>query len=127
MKTLAIASALTLGLLCVSVSAATQEEVAQAIAAAPAPDITAGNASQMNDAAAAMIIAERSVAERLGLPIRARFVQSPRTRHPEPVEGCGSGDESWQTRPLRQAQDASLGLSSDFSRVPWYVGLSQPD
>jgi acetyl-CoA acyltransferase len=38
-----------------------------------APDITAGNASQMTDGAAAMLIAERSVAEKLGLPIRARF------------------------------------------------------
>jgi acetyl-CoA acyltransferase len=38
-----------------------------------APDITAGNSSQMTDGAAAMIIAERSVAERLGLPVRARF------------------------------------------------------
>jgi acetyl-CoA acyltransferase len=39
----------------------------------PAPDITAGNASQMTDGAAAMIIAERSFAEKHGLPIRARF------------------------------------------------------
>jgi acetyl-CoA acyltransferase len=39
----------------------------------PAPDITAGNASQMTDGAAAMIIAERSFAQRLGLPVRARF------------------------------------------------------
>ncbi len=39
----------------------------------PAPDITAGNSSPMNDAAAAMIIAERGTAEDLGLPIRARF------------------------------------------------------
>jgi len=39
----------------------------------PAPDITAGNASQMTDGASAMLIAERSVAERLDLPIRARF------------------------------------------------------
>ena len=38
-----------------------------------APDITAGNSSQMNDGAGAMLIAERSVAESLGLPIRARF------------------------------------------------------
>jgi acetyl-CoA acyltransferase len=38
-----------------------------------APDITAGNSSQTTDGAAAMLIAERSVAERLGLPIRARF------------------------------------------------------
>jgi acetyl-CoA acetyltransferase family protein len=38
-----------------------------------APDITAGNSSQMTDGAAAMLIADRSVAERLGLPIRARF------------------------------------------------------
>src|SRR3984957_11795628 len=38
-----------------------------------APDITAGNSSQMTDGAAARLIAERSVAERLGLPIRARF------------------------------------------------------
>ena len=36
-----------------------------------APDITAGNASQMSDGAAAMLIADRSVAEALGLPIRA--------------------------------------------------------
>ena len=41
-----------------------------------APDITAGNASQMTDGAAAMLIAERSVAERLGLPIRARFAHA---------------------------------------------------
>jgi acetyl-CoA acyltransferase len=38
-----------------------------------APDITAGNSSQMTDGAAAMLVAERSVAEKLGLPIRARF------------------------------------------------------
>jgi acetyl-CoA acyltransferase len=38
-----------------------------------APGITAGNSSQMTDGAAAMLIAERSVAEKLGLPIRARF------------------------------------------------------
>jgi acetyl-CoA acetyltransferase family protein len=41
-----------------------------------APDITAGNASQMTDGASAMLIAERSVAERLGLPIRARFAHA---------------------------------------------------
>ncbi|HWB67510.1 MAG TPA: thiolase family protein [Mycobacteriales bacterium] len=38
-----------------------------------APDITAGNASQMNDGAAAMLIAGRDTAERLGLPVRATF------------------------------------------------------
>lgn len=40
----------------------------------PAPDITAGNASQMSDGASAMLIADRTTAERLGLPIRARIV-----------------------------------------------------
>jgi len=38
-----------------------------------APDITAGNSSQMTDGAAALLVAERSVAEKLGLPIRARL------------------------------------------------------
>jgi acetyl-CoA acyltransferase len=38
-----------------------------------APDITAGNSSQMTDGAAAMIIAERSFADRMGLPVRARL------------------------------------------------------
>lgn len=38
-----------------------------------APGITAGNSSQMTDGAAAMIVAERSFAEKLGLPVRARF------------------------------------------------------
>jgi len=38
-----------------------------------APDITAGNASQMSDGAAAMLIADRSFAERHGLAIRARI------------------------------------------------------
>jgi acetyl-CoA acetyltransferase family protein len=38
-----------------------------------APDITAGNASQTSDGAAAMLIADAEVAERLGLPVRARF------------------------------------------------------
>ena len=55
---------------------------AEALAALPpaqhwepdtAPDITAGNSSQTTDGAAAMLIAERSVAEALGLPVRARF------------------------------------------------------
>ncbi len=41
-----------------------------------APDITAGNASQMTDGAAAMLIAERSAAERLGLPVRGRFAHA---------------------------------------------------
>jgi acetyl-CoA acetyltransferase family protein len=54
----------------------------QALAALPpaqhwepgtAPGITAGNSSQTTDGAAAMLIADRSVAEALGLPIRARF------------------------------------------------------
>src|SRR3954454_11872120 len=40
----------------------------------PAPDISAGTASQMSDGAAAMLRADRATAERLGLPIRARFV-----------------------------------------------------
>jgi len=40
-----------------------------------APDITAGNASQMSDGAAAMLIADATTAERLGLPVRARFVE----------------------------------------------------
>jgi acetyl-CoA acetyltransferase family protein len=38
-----------------------------------APGITAGNSSQVSDGAAAMLIAERSVAESLGLPVRARI------------------------------------------------------
>jgi acetyl-CoA acyltransferase len=41
-----------------------------------APDITAGNSSQMTDGAAAMLIAERSLAEKLGLPIRGRFAHA---------------------------------------------------
>ena len=39
-----------------------------------APDITAGNSSQMTDGAAAAIVADRSFAEKHGLPIRARLV-----------------------------------------------------
>jgi acetyl-CoA acyltransferase len=39
-----------------------------------APDITAGNSSSMNDGAAAILIADRATAERLGLPIRARLL-----------------------------------------------------
>jgi acetyl-CoA acetyltransferase family protein len=38
-----------------------------------APDITAGNASQMSDGAAAMLIADRATADALGLPVRAVF------------------------------------------------------
>ncbi len=40
----------------------------------PAPEITAANASQMSDGASAMLIADRATADKLGLPIRARFV-----------------------------------------------------
>jgi acetyl-CoA acyltransferase len=39
----------------------------------PAPDITAGNASQMTDGASAMMIASADFAEEHGLPIRARL------------------------------------------------------
>jgi acetyl-CoA acyltransferase len=39
-----------------------------------APSITAGNSSQTTDGASAMLIADRSVAEALGLPVRARLV-----------------------------------------------------
>ena len=39
----------------------------------PAPNITAGNSSQMTDGAAAMIIASAEFAEANGLPVRARF------------------------------------------------------
>ncbi len=39
-----------------------------------APDITAGNSSQMTDGAAAALIADRTTAEALGLPIRARLL-----------------------------------------------------
>ena len=39
-----------------------------------APDITAGNSSQMTDGAAVAIVADRAFAERMGLPIRARLV-----------------------------------------------------
>ena len=39
----------------------------------PAPDITAGNSSQMTDGASAMIIASADFAEANGLPVRARF------------------------------------------------------
>ena len=38
-----------------------------------APSITAGNASQMRDGAAAMLVADRATAEAMGLPIRARI------------------------------------------------------
>lgn len=41
----------------------------------PAPDITAANASQMTDGAAAMLIASSDFAERHDLPVRARFRQ----------------------------------------------------
>ncbi|MBW3662539.1 MAG: thiolase family protein [Actinobacteria bacterium] len=36
-----------------------------------APDITAGNSSQISDGAAAMLVADRATAEALGLPVRA--------------------------------------------------------
>jgi acetyl-CoA acetyltransferase family protein len=39
----------------------------------PAPDITAGNSSQMTDGAGAMLIADAGFAERNGLPVRARL------------------------------------------------------
>ena len=39
-----------------------------------APDITAGNSSQMTDGAAAMLITSSETAERFGLPVRARLL-----------------------------------------------------
>jgi acetyl-CoA acyltransferase len=47
---------------------------AQSWEPATAPDITAGNSSQMTDGAAAVLIADRAHAERQGFPIRARLL-----------------------------------------------------
>lgn len=47
---------------------------AQRFDPATAPDITAGNSSQTTDGAAAVVVAERSVAERAGWPLLARIV-----------------------------------------------------
>jgi acetyl-CoA acetyltransferase family protein len=42
----------------------------------PEGRITAGNSSQMNDGAAAVLLTSRGLAERLGLPIRGRIVRA---------------------------------------------------
>jgi acetyl-CoA acyltransferase len=57
-----------------SIEALAQLPPAQSWEPDTAPDITAGNASQMTDGAAAMLVADRATAERLGLAVRARFV-----------------------------------------------------
>lgn len=61
------------------IRATTTREALAALASAAtwdptvAPDITAGNSSQLSDGAAAMLIADRSFAEAHDLPIRARI------------------------------------------------------
>jgi acetyl-CoA acyltransferase 1 len=50
---------------------------------------TAGNASQVTDGAAAVLLARRSVAEKLGLPIIARFVDYTVAGVPPEIMGVG--------------------------------------
>ncbi len=50
---------------------------------------TAGNSSQVTDGAAAVVLARRSVAEKLGLPILAKFVQYAVKGCPPEVMGIG--------------------------------------
>lgn len=50
---------------------------------------TAGNASQVSDGAAAVLLARRSTAEKLGLPILGKFVQSVAVGVPPKVMGIG--------------------------------------
>ncbi|MBV9484910.1 MAG: acetyl-CoA C-acyltransferase [Frankiaceae bacterium] len=71
-----------------------------------APDITAGNSSQMNDAAAGMLIASRETAEKLGLRPRAAF------RH----FAVGGDDAVWvltAPNPVTRKLFAKTGLSVD--------------
>lgn len=50
---------------------------------------TAGNSSQVTDGSAAVVLARRSVAEKLGLPILAKFVQYAVKGCPPEVMGIG--------------------------------------
>jgi acetyl-CoA acyltransferase 1 len=50
---------------------------------------TAGNSSQVTDGAAAVVLARRSVAEKLGLPILAKFVQYAVKGCPPEIMGIG--------------------------------------
>jgi acetyl-CoA acyltransferase len=71
-----------------------------------APDITAGNSSQMNDAAAAMLIASPETAAKLGLTPRAAF------RH----FAVGGDDAVWvltAPNPVTRKLFAKTGLSVD--------------
>jgi acetyl-CoA acyltransferase 1 len=49
----------------------------------------AGNASQVSDGAAAVLLARRSVAQKLGLPILGKFVVSAAVGVPPKVMGIG--------------------------------------
>jgi acetyl-CoA acyltransferase len=71
-----------------------------------APDITAANSSQMNDGAAAMVIASRETADRLGLKPRAVF------RH----FSVGADDAVWvltAPNPVTRKAFARSGFSVD--------------
>jgi acetyl-CoA acyltransferase 1 len=50
---------------------------------------TAGNSSQVTDGAAAVVLARRSVADKLGLPILAKFVQYAVKGCPPEIMGIG--------------------------------------
>lgn len=50
---------------------------------------TAGNSSQVTDGAAAVVLARRSVAEMLGLPILAKFVHYAVKGCPPEIMGIG--------------------------------------
>lgn len=52
---------------------------------------TAGNSSQLTDGAAAVVLARRSVARQLGLPILGKYVTQVQTGVPARVMGVGPG------------------------------------
>ena len=55
----------------------------------PYPNISLGNASQISDGAAAVLLARRSVAKRLGLPILGKFVAASVIGVPPRIMGIG--------------------------------------
>ena len=50
---------------------------------------TAGNSSQVSDGAASVLLARRSVAEKLGLPIHGRIISSAVVGVPPHIMGIG--------------------------------------
>jgi hypothetical protein len=81
----------------------------------------AGNASQVSDGAAAVVLARRSVAQKLGLPILGKYVVSAVVGVPPKVMGIGESDSEFASECSPKPSPSLPSHSPHPNRAPLSV------